>query len=54
MDQASAVQTGCCMDQAVLVAEGFGLPQRSRQAAAVNSKVPSRSSARARASLCRC
>src|SRR5215469_16507492 len=32
-DQPSAVQTGCCMDQAELIADGFGLPHSSRHAA---------------------
>jgi hypothetical protein len=29
-DQASAVQTGCCIDQAALVAEGLGFPHSVR------------------------
>src|SRR5215469_14536527 len=33
IDQASAVQTGCCIDQAVLADEGLGLPHSTRQAA---------------------
>src|SRR5438034_3447095 len=33
IDQASAVQTGCCIDQAGCSADAFGLPHSSRQAA---------------------